>query len=110
MPGDLSICAQRVFVSHRRNPENPILGHGVAVEWKCKPKSAAFLDAGLFTVTVAEPTTPSAVAVIRAVPLFIAVARPSLSTIATEGASEFQVKLTPVITFPRASFAVALNW
>jgi hypothetical protein len=38
------------------------------------------------------------------------VTKPSESTVATGGASEFQVKSTPVMTFPRASFAVALNW
>ena len=61
------------------------------------------------TISVAVPVTPPAVAVICAVPWFRAVVSPCVSTVATEVASELQVKPTPVILFPLESLAVALN-
>ena len=93
-----------------RKAPKPIFGHGVVSDCTCRPKSTAFFVDIIFTVTVAAPGTLFAVAVMCAVPGFRAVAKPFVSTVATEDASEFQVKLAPGMTFPRASCAVAVNW
>jgi len=61
------------------------------------------------TVRVALPLTPLLVAVICALPCAMVVTNPLLSTVATELVFELQVKLAPLITFPLASFAMALN-
>jgi hypothetical protein len=66
--------------------------------------------AGEVTVSVsAELVTPLAEAVIWDVPALTPVARPLLLTVATLGAPLAQVNVTPLMTLPLLSFAVALN-
>jgi len=62
------------------------------------------------TVSGAEPEIPlGAVAVMCAVPLLMAVARPPAFTVATEVVSDAQVKVSPEMRLPFASAAVAVN-
>ena len=62
-----------------------------------------------FTVRAAEPVTALTVAVTFALPWPTPFANPFVFTVATDAMLEFQVKLTPEMTFPLASFAVAVN-
>src|SRR6266511_2528064 len=62
------------------------------------------------TPSVADPDTPAVVAVIVAVPLASAVARPVAgSTVATPGANDVQLNAWPGTAFPFASRATAPN-
>ena len=62
-----------------------------------------------FTVRAAEPVTALTVAVTFALPWPTPFANPFVFTVATDAMLEFQVKFTPEMTFPFASFAVAVN-
>ena len=62
-----------------------------------------------FTVRVPDPLTPLAVAEMCAEPWLTAVASPLLFTVAIGVASELQVKVTPLMTFPWESLATAVN-
>ena len=57
-----------------------------------------------------EPWTPSAVAVMVAVPFPADVTRPVASTVATARSELAQMKALPGIALPLASLATALNW
>jgi len=62
-----------------------------------------------FTVRVPDPVTALVNAEMCAVPWLTAVASPLLFTVAIGVASELQVKVTPLMTFPWESLATAVN-
>jgi hypothetical protein len=62
-----------------------------------------------FTVRMPDPVTPLANAEMCAVPWLTPVANPLLFTVAIEVASELQVNVTPLMTFPWESLATAVN-
>jgi len=59
------------------------------------------------TVSVAEPETPSTVAVILVVPVSTAAIRPSEETVATDGLALAHVTVLPEIWWPAESYAIA---
>ena len=59
------------------------------------------------TVVVAEPRTPSVVALICAVPDAKPVTTPDEETVATDVVALVQTKLLPLSALPEASFATA---